>query len=306
MVWFAIIAAVVLIFIIWLWLIAPRHGMKKQLESLAKHDYAHRGLHNNEKGQPENSLMTFRMAAEAGFGIELDLQLTKDKKVVVHHDADLKRSCGHDVRVADKNLSELSEYRLFGTDEQIPTFEDTLKAVGKRVPLIVEIKTYQKASEICPLVWDILKDYDGEYCVESFEPSIVQWFKVNVPQVVRGQLMDRLEKGTNGLSAPLAFLGRNMLSNFYTRPDFEAYNFLYRKNPSLRLARRVLHMQEVSWTLKSWEQYEAAKAEGCICIFEGFEPFAKTEKVSFEPAAEQSRVPAPLTTNRTTTDEVNN
>ncbi len=285
----------IILLVIWLWMIAPRRSKRAELLSLAKYDYAHRGLHNNDKGIPENSLKAFRIAAKAGFGIELDLQLTKDKKVVVHHDADLKRSCGIDAKIADLNLGELSAYNLFGTDERIPTFEDALFAIGRRVPIIVEIKNYQKANEICQLVMTILEEYSGEYCVESFDPFIVSWFKANAPHIVRGQLMDRLEKGKNGLNALTAFVARNMLTNFVTRPDFEAYNFEFRHNPSLRLSRRALGMQEVSWTLKNPADCQTARAEGCICIFEGFEPEKTAEKVKFNsPVVEKSAAVAQI------------
>ncbi len=282
------ILALILILIVWLWLIAPRRTMKARLLSLAKYDYAHRGLHNNDKGVPENSLKAFRIAAEAGFGIELDLQLTKDKRVVVHHDADLKRSCGADVRIADLTFDELSAYSLFGTEEKIPTFEDAMLAIGRRVPVIVEIKNYQSSGRICPLVLPILEDYSGEYTIESFDPFIVRWFKEHAAQILRGQLMDRLEKGKNGLNFFTAFMARNMLTNFLARPDYEAYNFEFRQNPSLRLSRRALGMQEVSWTLKNPADYQAAKADGCICIFEGFEPNKAPEEVKFStPVAEK-------------------
>jgi hypothetical protein len=117
---------------------------------------------------------------------------------------------------------------------------------------------------------ELLEGYQGLYCVESFDPRIVRWFKKHRPQVVRGQLMCRMpEKGMS----PLAdFIGRNLMTNFLTRPHFEAYDFHLRRNPSLRAARRVWGMQEVSWTLRSLEDYQAAKADGCLCIFEKFLP----------------------------------
>lgn len=55
---------------------------------------AHRGLFDNHSEAPENSLAAFRKAVDQGFGIELDVQLTKDGKLVVFHDFDLKRMCG--------------------------------------------------------------------------------------------------------------------------------------------------------------------------------------------------------------------
>ena len=68
---------------------------------------------------------------------------------------------------------------------------------------------------------------------------------------------------------------------FLTRPHFEAYDFTTRHNVSLRAARRVYGMQEVSWTLRSYEDYKAAKEDGCLCIFENFLPLETCAQKKF-------------------------
>ena len=70
----AVFTPVAVLFLIWLFLIAPRARKEAMKPFLCP--YAHRGLWG--KGVPENSLAAFRAAAEAGFGIELDVQLSKD------------------------------------------------------------------------------------------------------------------------------------------------------------------------------------------------------------------------------------
>ena len=79
-------------------------------------------------------------------------------------------------------------------------------------------------------------------------------------------------KPREGMSGAVDFFNRLMVTNAFTRPHFEAYDFHLRHHPSLRLARRVFGMQEVSWTLRSLEEYQQAKEEGCLCIFEKFLP----------------------------------
>lgn len=277
----AILLCLAFLLFVWLWLIAPQMKKRPDLTEFRRYDYAHRGLHNNEKGIPENSLLSFRLAAEKGFGIELDLQLTRDKKVVVHHDHSLKRLCGKDIKISELTFEELQKYRLLDTNEQVPTLEQALQAVGRRVPLIVELKHYNDTNELCTLTYDILKGYQGTYCIESFDPRIVRWFRINAPHIVRGQLMEELKKN-NEISGLEAFFGRNLCSNFLTRPNFEAYDYHKRNRPSMWLAKRVFAMPEVSWTVRDWKVYRKLKQDGCIIIFEGFEPHREAKKRPLE------------------------
>ena len=265
-----LVVVVLVVLLLWLWAIAP-HLPRADFSAFAKYDYAHRGLHNKEKGVPENSLLAFDMACRGGFGMELDLQLTQDGQIVIHHDRNISRTCGVDRNIDEMTYEELSGYRLLGNPEQqVPLFSDVLKVVDGRTPLIIEFKSYTRQEELCQKAMALLEGYQGLYCVESFDPRIVRWFKKHHPQIVRGQLMCR--KPREEMSDTEDFFNRLMLTNLYTRPHFEAYDFHLRHHPSLRLARRVFGMQEVSWTLRSLEEYQQAKGEGCLCIFEKFLP----------------------------------
>ena len=82
-----------------LFLIAPGAATRRQKAPFYGLNFAHRGLHSRDKAVPENSLEAFRLAAEAGYGIELDVQLSKDGQVVVFHDNTLDRVCGVHGRV---------------------------------------------------------------------------------------------------------------------------------------------------------------------------------------------------------------
>lgn len=263
---------------LWLWAIAPQLP-RADFSAFAKYDYAHRGLHDKDNGVPENSLKAFALAAQCGFGMELDLQLTKDNRVVVHHDHSIQRTCGVDKLISDMTLEELWGYRLLGTEEKVPLFSQVLELVDGRTPLIVEIKSYARQEELCQKTMALLEGYPGLYCVESFDPRVVRWFKRHHPGIIRGQLM--CYKPQEDMPGWMAFIGRNLLTNFLTRPHFEAYDFTTRHNASLRAARRVYGMQEVSWTLRSYEDYKAAKEDGCLCIFENFLPLETCAQKKF-------------------------
>lgn len=268
-----IILAIALIFVLlWLFCIAPA-SPRGDFSVLKQYDYAHRGLHEDDFSVPENSLAAFRAAVKAGYGIEWDLQLTKDKKVVVHHDRSILRTCGTDISIGDLTYKELMQYPLYNTKEHIPLFTEALEIVGGRVPLIIELKGYDSIDMLCSLVWEILKDYAGPYCIESFDPRIVRWFKKYHPYVLRGQLMAKFTgKEKEVGNAFNAILARNLWTNFLTRPHFEAYDLHARQNISHRFACDRLKMQEASWTIRTAKDYEICKNAGALCIFEHIRP----------------------------------
>ena len=108
--------AAVLLASVPLFMLAPGRVTKRQRAPFQNVNFAHRGLHSRDKSVPENSLEAFELASRAGYGIELDVQLSKDGQVVVFHDDDLKRVCGVDCRVDEKTYAELTELRLCGTE----------------------------------------------------------------------------------------------------------------------------------------------------------------------------------------------
>lgn len=132
-----------------IYLVAPGKIRKKQKSPFQNRNFAHRGLHKRDKSVPENSLAAFERAASYGYGIELDVQLSKDGQVVVFHDDTLNRVCGVDARVDSKTLAELQQLSLCGTDETIPLFSDVLKTVRGRGALIVELKNGKNNKELC-------------------------------------------------------------------------------------------------------------------------------------------------------------
>lgn len=116
---------------------------------------AHRGLHN--KDVSENSLEAFRIAVENNVAIELDVHVTKDNELVVFHDEQLKRMTGKEGIVENLTLKELEEYKLLD-GQKIPTFQEVLDLVHEQVPILVELKVYEKNyKKLSPRVAEILE-----------------------------------------------------------------------------------------------------------------------------------------------------
>jgi len=152
--------------------------------------FAHRGLHYGSDF-PENSLLAFAAALELGAGIECDLRLTADDRVVVFHDSDATRICGSPLRIGQSRHADLGRLRV--GDWPIPTLESLLKLVGGRVPLLLEVKVDDDIWRWAPALKKSLAGYDGPFGVMSFDPRIPRLMKTNLPEVRRGLVVrDRL------------------------------------------------------------------------------------------------------------------
>lgn len=265
-----VIMALLLLILLVYWLISPAKLPLGEnggaVQAFNHRNVAHRGLHTQDKTVPENSLAAFAAACEKGYGIELDIQLTADGQVVVFHDDTLKRVCGVDARVDEKTWQQLQALRLHETQERIPLFSEVLALVAGRVPLVVELKMGKRNAELCGKAWQLLSRYKGIYCIESFDPRIVYWWRKNHPIVLRGQLSAPASSLQSGISG---FAVANLLTNCLARPHFIAYE--YKPAPLLaRLARK--RAMCVTWTIRPDSDIAGAQAANNVVIFEYYLP----------------------------------
>lgn len=253
--------------------VLPGRPGADQRAMLQNRHFAHRGLHTPGPERPENSLAAFAAAAAAGYGIELDVQLSADGQVVVFHDPTLDRVAGVPGRVDAHTWQELSALRLCGGGEGIPLFSQVLALVDGTVPLIVELKPGPRRAELCQKTLAALRGYAGPFCIESFDPRIVGWFRHNAPDVLRGQLAQPCAAyRRDGMALPGAFALSRCLCNFWARPQFIAFG-PGKKSLPVRLA-GAMGAAGVRWTVRPDEQpdLDALHAEFDVLIFEGFSP----------------------------------
>lgn len=243
-----ILFILVLVTVLFLFLIAPAQASRELRKQFTGCRFAHRGLHSKDKSVPENSLTAFRLAVENGYGIELDIRFTKDKQLVVFHDDTLLRMCGTNRRVDEFTYEELQEFHLLDSTEHIPLFSEVLSLVDGQIPLLVELKTGPENTMLCSHAYDMLRHYHGPYCIESFHPMIVRWFKKNAPQILRGQLSAPPKAFEGTLSRISAFLLSNLLTNVLARPHFIAYHKGKAPFP-VRLCQKLGALRAV-WTLR--------------------------------------------------------
>ena len=267
-----LLVPVLLLLLLYLFCIRP--GSRPIPAGMQK-NYAHRGLYGGEI--PENSLAAFAAAVDAGYGIELDVQLSADGEVMVFHDASLERMTGVKGKLGEKTLAELRTMGLNGTAHGIPTLREVLAAVNGKVPLLVELKGESTSTSVCGPVDEILREYRGAYLIESFNPLLLRWYRKNHPEVLRGQLTTDLKGGMG--KTPRNCLLDSLLLNVVTRPDFLAYDIRCPKCFPIRLCTGLFRTNRFVWTIRDKEEYRLAEELDAYAIFENFcPPVTLTEK----------------------------
>ena len=246
-------------------------GKRQKMQRFVGVHYAHRGLHDESKA--ENSMSAFRAAKENGYGIELDVRLSKDGELVVFHDETLTRVTGNEGLVKDFTSEELAEMKLSGTDEGIPTFREVLELIDGSVPLLIELKELTSESGLAEKFVEVIKDYKGDYIVESFNPMTVRRMKKLRPDILRGILSTTYTKDEKHKGKILYYLAEKLLLNFYTRPNFISYYHEGYTVRNLGFIRRVFGTPLLTWTVKSQAEENAAYEHGFdTVIFEGYIP----------------------------------
>lgn len=243
-----------------------------QTEQLKKLAFAHRGLHDLDQGVPENSLEAFENACGHGFGIELDVRLSRDGTAYVFHDSTAERTCGEKVRIRDLCDRDISDLRLFGTDSHIPTFAEVLELISGRVPLLIELKSDGKAVKLAGAVHRALDGYRGAHLIQSFDPRLLRAYARRCPSEMLGLLATRLRENGEKINRLLDFGLRNLMTDFICRVDFISYEFSKRSRLSAFAERRISRGPEFAWTIRTPEDFAAARKRGAVPIFEGFVP----------------------------------
>lgn len=258
----------------WAVLIKPRTKYSPDLSALAAYDFADGGLHDYYNGISKNSLPAVKAAMDGGYAVKLDVRVSRDGVPVILSDHELYALCGVDGEAENKALDELKKLKLQETDETVCTLEEVLAEIDCRIPVVLELKVYRdNYGTLCRRVTDILENYDGVYAVESEDYRAVRWFRNYEPEVLRGQILGRTSyAGKDLLSALMSFARNMMFTNIFTLPDYISVGYSERKNISLRYCKLLYHVPVICRDIRTEEQYETARGNDEIAVFENLEP----------------------------------
>lgn len=233
---------------------------RSELERLGAVPFAHRGLHGG--GLVENSGGAIAAALAAGYGVELDVQLSADGDAMVFHDYELDRLTGERGPVLRRTAAELAAIRYSAADEAMPRLSEALRAIAGRRPLLIELKSRERRVEpLCRAVARALDGYSGPVGAMSFNPEVGAWFARHAPDVLRGLVVtEQGKKGLRGRIERWLFLWR-------ARADFLACDV--RDLPSRFAARaRARGLPVYAWTVRTDSDRARAAAHADQIIFE--------------------------------------
>lgn len=217
---------------------------------------AHRAYHDRAQGRPENSRGAILAAIEAGYGIEIDLQVSADGEAMVFHDDDLDRLTAEKGFVYRRSSADLTNIRLKDCDETIPTLPEVLALIAGRVPLLIEIKDQVNngGPGIGPLesaTAKALKSYHGPVAVMSFNPDSIAEMARLAPKIPRGITTGAYDyEGYAPLPPALCDHLRGIPD--YTRTGASFISHEWRDLPRPRVAElKAAGARVLCWTVKS-------------------------------------------------------
>jgi glycerophosphoryl diester phosphodiesterase len=243
------------------------------LDWLTARPIAHRGLHDAVSGIIENTPSAIAAAVAANYAIEVDLQISADGEAMVHHDAVLGRLTDGEGRLDTMTAADLKRVAFKETSDHMMALSDLMDLVRGRVALFLELKSrFDGDITLARCVAQGLQSYSGPVAVMSFDPRLVEAIQGFAPGLPRGIVAERYSRrgdpGGSGGRKRLAYL----LHVVRSRPHFLAYHVKDLPATAPLVARHVLGMPLLTWTVRSEDDRRRAARFADQMIFEGFRP----------------------------------
>lgn len=238
---------------------------------------AHRALHDRAAGRVENSPAAIQAAIDAGYAIEIDLQLSSDGVAMVFHDDDLDRLTAAKGPVGAKTAAELMQLTLTDSTEKIHTLPQILAQIADRAPLLIELKDQTRAmapsdGRLEAATAKALQGYTGDVAVMSFNPHMIYHMARLAPQIPRGLTTSAYDEADwHPLPAATCASLREI-------PDYDATGSCFISHEAADLARsRVADLKAkgaaiLCWTIRSPAEDTQARKIADNVTFEQYLP----------------------------------
>ncbi len=149
--------------------------------------FAHRGLHDAEKGIYENTLSACKAAMDGGYNMEVDLQPSVDGVPMVFHDYTLDRLTKENGDVRARTAKELQSIKIGDSNDHIPTLRELLNLIQGKVGILLELKGKPGHDDgFVEAVAADIEHYHGDVAIMSFHHHILEDARAQTPNVSLG------------------------------------------------------------------------------------------------------------------------
>jgi glycerophosphoryl diester phosphodiesterase len=244
-------------------------------EWLVARPVAHRGLHDAAAGIIENTPSAFKAAVAANYAIECDIQISADGEAMVVHDHTLDRLTEARGRVDAFTAAELKRVAFRATVDRMITLGELCDLAAGQAALFVEIKS-RFDGDLRPVTRaaEVLAGYSGRAALMSFDPAPIAALRTLAPRLPRGIVAER--RSTHSEGNPLPAHTKRALAYFHhalrSRPQFIAYSIADLPSAIPWLARNLLQVPLLTWTVRTDVDRTRAARYADQMIFEGFRP----------------------------------
>ncbi|HZP75744.1 MAG TPA: glycerophosphodiester phosphodiesterase family protein [Pseudolabrys sp.] len=245
------------------------------LDWLTARPIAHRGLHDAATGAIENTPSAMCAAIAAGYGMEVDLQISADGEAMLHHDDELGRLTDGTGVLAQMTAAAIKVVPYKDSSDHIITLGELCDLVGGRATLLIELKSHLDGDlRLVKRAAEVLASYTGPVAVMSFDPVQIEALRAMAPRITRGITAERWYDDHEW--DPLTPSQKRSMAYFLhaprTRPQFVAYGV--RDLPAVvpLIARSLFGCRLLTWTVRTADDRRTAARYADQIIFEGFRP----------------------------------
>ena len=247
----------------------------RSLDWLTARPVAHRGLHAAASGIIENTPSAFTAAIAGNYAIECDLQITADGEAMVHHDDALGRLTEGNGRLDAMTALDLKHVRYKATADRMITVGELCDLVSGRATLVIELKSrFDGDVRLVTRAAAVLSGYSGPAALMSFDPAQIAALRAVAPNLPRGIVAESQYRHHEWRHLPdnskraLAYFQHALR----TRPQFIAYAVSDLPAAIPLVARTMLGLPLLTWTVRTGEDRKRAARWADQMIFEGFRP----------------------------------
>ncbi len=249
--------------------------MWTSLDWLIAQPIAHRGLHDAAHGVIENTAAAVRAALAAGYGIEVDVQITADGEAMVHHDDVLGRLTEGEGRLDGLTAAQLKRVRFRGSDEPMMTLGDLCDLVAGRATMLVELKSrFDGDGRLAARVAAVLAGYHGPVAPMSFDPTQLSQLRHKAPNLTRGIIAAKYRPHPywDLMPAWMRYGMGYLVTALTAQPQFVAYAVADLPAVAPLFARYVMSLPLLTWAVRTEAERQRAARWADQMIFEGFRP----------------------------------